>query len=157
MATLVELRQRLEPLQKRDRIYEIALRTAKRFEAYLIDLNQIQLSKGQNIFGELIGVYSQATEDRAKTEDTRRPKIAGQNYNFEWTGELFDGMKVRLTSDFLEIFSTADHTDLVVAKFSNIFGEEALFGLTPESLSEFVERITPDIQKEVCEALNLRS
>lgn len=134
------------------------LRISNKFGAYLIDLNQIQLSQGKNIFGEVIGTYSKWTEEIASTEDTRQPKIAGENYNFEWTGELFDKMYVKLRRDRLEIFSKAPHAELVEATYSTLFGESAIFGLTEESLEDFAQnKLIPELQIWVRETLNLPS
>lgn len=156
MATLKEVHRNLQILSKKDEFYAEVLRVASRFGAYLIDLNQIQLSQGKNIFGDTIGVYSKATEERAKLEYTRQPKIAGEDFNFEWTGELFDGMYIKLTREYLEIYSSAPHTELVVATYSSLFGESAIFGLTEESLAEFVEeKLKPEMQKWVRGVLNL--
>lgn len=158
MATLVQISRNLQLLSRKDEFYGQVLRTAKRFEAYLVDLNQIQLSQGRDIFGNVIGQYSEATEEIASTENTRQPKIAGEDYNFEWTGELFDGMYVKLTSDYLEIFSTAPHASLVVATYSNLFGENVLFGFTEESLVDFTtKKLIPEIQKWVREILDLQN
>lgn len=154
MPTLRELSNRVKPLKRRARLYRIALQIASRFEAYLIDLNQLQLSQGKDIFGQVVGTYSEATEAIASQEFTRQPKVAGRPYNFEWTGELFDGMKVKFTNSYIMIFSTAPHADEVVAKFSGAFSERSLFGLSDEHLKEFVsEKILPDFKKEILDAI----
>jgi len=132
------------------------LRAASRFEAYLVDLNQIQLESGLNIRGEVIGTYSAATEQIADREGTVEPKNAGSAYNFQWTGELFAGMFVTFTSEYIEIFSRAPHAELVREKYSTLFGENVIFGLTQESLIEFVElKLLPEIRKYVCQTLNI--
>lgn len=102
-----------------------------------------------------MGVYSEKTEELAAREFTRQPKIAGRPYNFEWTGDLFDGMKAKFTNSEIEIFSTAAHADEVVAKFSGTFGDETLFGLTEAHFKEFTsKKILPDLQKELLNALS---
>ena len=156
MSTLVQVRQRLKPLRTKARVYKIALQISKRFEAYLIDLNQIQLSRGVGIFGESLGTYAEATESFAEGENTRQSKTAGDNYNFEWTGALFDGMYIRFTSQHFEIFSRGATTPLVIDKFSDIFGEQVLLGLTKESLSEYVnDKLIPEMQNEICRQLEI--
>lgn len=100
-----------------------------------------------------MGQYSEKTEQIASQQYTRQPKVAGRDYNFEWSGELFDGMQVRFTKEYIEIFSTADHADEVVAKFSGSFGDELFFGLTTAHMEEFVSKIRPDIVVEIKKTL----
>ena len=156
MATLAQISQNLQLLRNKQSFYDEVLRIAARFEAYLIDLNQIQLTEGKNIRGETIGTYSKATEAIAAQESTRESKNAGENYNFQWTGELFDGMYLRITSEYLEIFSTAPHATIVSETYGNIFGENAIFGLTEAHLIEFVrDKLMPEVQRYVWKTLNL--
>lgn len=55
-------------------------------------LQDKQLGKGLNPQDAIIGRYSKATEAFAKIERPRKPKKAGEPYNFEWTGGFFDLM-----------------------------------------------------------------
>ena len=156
MATLVQVRQRVKTLNKRATFYKNVLRIAKRFEAYLIDLNQSNLSEGRDIFGQVVGQYSEKTEEIASREFTKQPKVAGRNYNFEWSGDFFAGMRLRLTADYIEFISVTSEAPLVLAKFSNIFGEQILLGLSEKDLDEFVKsKLIPELQKYTCEVLNL--
>lgn len=156
MATLEQVSRNLQPLKSRNEIYRIVLQASSKFEAYLVDLNQIQLSRGLNIFGQPIGVYSEATEEIAATESTREPKIAGQPYNFEWTGDLFDGMTVRFTPEFFEIFSTDSKYDLIITTYSGFFSENSVFGLTQEHLSEFIQqKLLPELRDYIWKAMDL--
>ena len=158
MATLVQLKERTNLLKNKSKFTKLVLRTAFKFEAYLVDLNQIQLSNGLNIQGQVIGQYAKATEEIAKTESTREPKIAGDPFNFEWTGKLFDGMRIRLTAKALIFYSTDPKADLVTAKYGDIFSESVIFGLTQESLVDFMEnKFIPAMQQEICVALGLTS
>lgn len=156
VGTLVQLRARIQLLNRRPEFYEMVLQIAIRFEAYLLDLNRIQLSRGEDIFGNVVGQYSRNTQNIAATENTRQPKIEGQNYNFEWSGELFDGMFMRLSGDTIEVFSTAPHTEEVIARYSGFFGDNTLLGFQDSSKIEFVrEKLLPETRKWVCEILNL--
>lgn len=156
MTKLQQLSQSLKALQKRGNIYRITLRATKKFEAYLIDLNQIQLSQGISIFGNVVGQYSEKTEERARTENTRQPKIAGQNYNFEWTGQFFDGMKIRFTGDYLEFISTAGDAEVILDSYANLFGEQVLLGLTTQNLDDFLQqKLIPELNREICSILDL--
>ena len=146
----------LKVLRNKDLFYAEVLRIAGQFEAYLVDLNQIQLSQGRNISGEIIGTYAAATEAIAASQNTRRPKSAGTPYNFEWTGDLFDGMRIRVTSEYVEIFSTAPHAEILTETYGDVFGENSIFGLTEENLAEFVRtKLSPEVQNYVWNALNL--
>lgn len=134
MATVVQLRQRLELLRNRDYIYGIFFEVVKRFEAYLVDFNQIRLEEGQDIFGNVFGRYSRTSELEYLFGNPKpvKPKIAGQPYNFQWTGGLFQGMKIEIFSDRAEFTSTDSKTPELVAKYKDMFGlqkedfEEAL-------------------------------
>jgi len=156
MATLPELAKRVKALKRRKAFYKNVLRIAKRFEAYLIDLNQLNLSQGRDIFGEIIGTYSQATEEIAKTEFTVRPKVAGRNYNFEWSGEFFRGMRLKISAEYIEFISVSEESPLILAKFSNIFGEQVVLGLSEDAIAEFAQdKLIPELQKYTWEALGL--
>lgn len=156
MAKLQQLNQNLKALQKRRRLYGIALRIAERFEAYLIDLNQLQLSQGTNVFGRVIGTYSEATEERAKNEFTVEPKIAGQNYNFQWSGDFFGGMRIKFTESYLEFIGTSGETDEILATFSRSPADQDLLGLTEQNLDEFLrDKLIPEFNNEICTILGL--
>ena len=94
----------------------------KRLESFIIDLNQLQLSNNQNIFGASLGVYSEKTQKIAEQESTREPKIAGRPYNFQWTGELFDGMYLIFTDNTADIFSKDPKAAFIEDKYGDIFG-----------------------------------
>ncbi|MEL4307430.1 hypothetical protein [Joostella sp. CR20] len=57
-------------------------------------IKEDQLSEGKDSSGKVVGRYSRATEQFASDpyNTPRQPKEAGQPYNFEWTGGLFDNM-----------------------------------------------------------------
>ncbi len=156
MADLQRVRKNLATLRKRDAIWKIVLRILKRYEAYLIDLNQIQLSNNKNILDQSIGEYKLSTQLIASSQFTRQPKIAGQGYNFEWSGDLFDGMRIRVTNSYVEIYSTASHANEVEDKFSGVSGNSLLFGLTEPSKAELIAKIIlPELRKEVCAILEI--
>lgn len=135
MATAVQLRTRLEPLRDRDTVYGLFFDVVKSFEAYLIDLNQIRLEEGHDVFGDLTGRYKRSTELESLFGDGPRPirpKTEGEPYNFQWTGGLFDGMFIEIFGDRAEFTSRDSKTPELVAKYGDIFGlqgqdlEEAL-------------------------------
>lgn len=150
MGTLQQLRTNLRPLTRRSEIEKIAFEALKSLEGFIVDLNQIQLSNNQDIFGASLGVYSPATEEIARSENTREPKIAGQPYNFEWTGELFDGMYLVFTNNTAEIFSKDPKAAFLESKYGEIFG------LNDDNRTELVkDKLTPLVLEVICKRLEL--
>lgn len=150
MGTLLQLSKNLRPLKSRKEIERMAFGVLKRLESFIIDLNQLQLSNDQNIFGASLGVYSPKTEEIAKTQNTRQPKIAGQPYNFEWTGELFDGMYIIFTTNTADIFSRDPKAAFIEDKYGDIFG------LTEEHKTELVtQKVLPLLTELIWQRLQL--
>lgn len=107
----------------------------KRFQNILLNLQKKRLNEGQNIFGNTIGVYSPATEEIARQENPRKPKIAGEPFNFEYTGGFFDGMKAIFSGDEVTFTSSDSKTSLITEKWDNIFGQ------SDEDLQSFVSKV----------------
>ena len=153
MANLLQVRQRVQALNSKEVVYGILFEVVKRFEAYLIDFNLIQLEAGRNIRNELLGTYSRATEIEALLGDGPRPirpKVEGEPYNFQWTGGLFDGMRLVVENNTATFTSTDSKTPLLVEKYGDIFG------LTPENLAEAVkDRLFPAFTEEIRKRLQL--
>lgn len=74
-------------------------------------LQDNQLSKGYDSSGAIVGTYFWKTEYIHAKDPHNRPrtqKVKGQPYNFEWSGEFFDSMNIKIdtvSSDF-DIFSS---------------------------------------------------
>ena len=152
MATAVQLRARLEPLKDRETVYGLFLDVVKSFEAYLIDLNQIRLEEGQDIFGDEIGRYSRTTELAAKFSQIKpiQPKKLGEPYNFQWTGGLFDGMYIDIFPDRAQFTSRDSKTPELIAKYGD------MFGLQPQDLEESLrEKLYPGFMKLIRNQLGL--
>lgn len=125
MGTVLSLKKRLETLNNREKVYGLFFGVVKRFEAYLIDLNLIRLEEGQDVTGKVTGTYSRATELESLFGAGPRPikpKIQGQPYNFQWTGGLFDGMKINLFGDRAEFTSTDSKAPELIARYGELFG-----------------------------------
>lgn len=152
MGSLAQLSQKLRPLRSRSNLYQIVFDLVRRYENVFVNLQKQQLSQGQDIFGNTIGEYSQLTEQIAQLENPRKPKIAGEPYNFEWTGNFFDGIRLEVRRD-TAIFSSSDSkTPLLVAQYGDIFG------LSDENLTEVVSRVLlPALQFRICEVLGLNA
>lgn len=108
-------------------IGEIALEA----DDFVIFLQQEQLKQGKNEDNKTIGVYTPYTEEIASNyqeygvEKPIRPKIAGEQYNFEWTGRYFKGMfiKVFLNNNFsIEIDSKVPYADELEKKYKKLLG-----------------------------------
>jgi hypothetical protein len=57
----------------------------------IIEVNQKELREGKNFVGQTVGLYAKSTELISKESPTpNQPKIAGQPYNFDWSGNLFE-------------------------------------------------------------------
>jgi len=91
-----------------------------------------QLSKGKNSYGQPLawekgtGYYKPTTQNYAKLFGAATPKTPGAPYNFQWTGDTFDSMGLRLTTKSYEIFSIDGKQKLL----ESIYGE--IFDLTKE-------------------------
>jgi len=72
----------------------------------IINLNADRLTEGKNIDEIVVGTYSYFTQELARESNPLKPKIAGQPYNFVWTGNLFDGMFIQILNGMLEVNST---------------------------------------------------
>ena len=147
MATVLQVRERLGPLLSRETVYGILFDVIRSFEAYLVDLNLIQLEKGEDIFGKVVGTYSKATELESlfgSGPRPRREKREGQPYNFEWTGGLFDGFTLEITGTTATFTSRDSKTPLLQEKYGEIFG------LQDENLQEAIrEKIGPAFIKNI--------
>lgn len=87
-------------------------------------LKDEQLGLGKDSKGRIIGRYSTATEIFASDPQNRprKPKQAGQPYNFEWTGETFDSMFLHFESkDSYSLFSSDEKALFLQGKYGNIF------------------------------------
>lgn len=120
---------------------------------YIISvLQDNQLALGKDSTGAIVGTYSWATnvffnigENRARSSG--QPKEAGEPYNFEWTGEFFDSMTVRVNSaeKGFDIYSTTGKDRFLEKEFNS-----ELTRLTPEN-NELINRtvIEPYVAKQI--------
>lgn len=135
MATIVQFRRNLRRIANA-KYLELALFTEiKRFENLFLRAQKEQLNEGVSYKGKVFGEYSFATEQIAKERNTRKPKIAGEPFNFEDTGGFFDGMTLEVFEDRAEFWSTDSKTPLLVTKYKD------LFGLDPERFAQIFNRV----------------
>ena len=150
MATIAEFQQRLSRIASKKSLELILFTEIKRHEKIFVRYNKEQLSKGENNEGEIIGTYTEATEEMAADDNPRQPKIAGQPYNFEYTGGLFDGFELRVFEDNAYFFSTDSKTPELVSQY------KGLFGLQEDNLREIIKTvIIPAFVFQIRKELNL--
>ena len=130
--------------------YDVAVKNAEKIIKILQDE---QLGIGLNSFGSSLsfsqgnvsgdGTYTEWTEQIANHESTRKPKQAGDVYNFEWTGSTFDSMILKADdSGEYQILST----DGKMRMLEGLYGK--IFDLTPQH-NEYVNEviIKPELYK----------
>lgn len=131
----------------------ILLNSFRKFDKEIVSLNKEQLSQGEDNEGNLFGRYSPATQSIANSplnEQPRQDKVAGQPYNFEWTGGLFDGMYLLSTEKSVEVWSRDSKTRVLNIEYPG------LFGLNPQNLSLIIEKyVYPAFMLEIRTQLRL--
>jgi len=107
----------------------------------IVKLNKTQLSKGKDSEGFLLGTYAVLTEDIARNYryyDVPKPitdKIAGQPYNFEWTGGFFNSIIAK--EEGLSIVIEGGSVDLLAKFGDDILGLDTLnFKIVEELICE---------------------
>jgi len=125
----------------------------------ILILQDKQLGKGLNSFGSNLsfnqgkysgdGYYSEWTEFIANNESTRKPKKAGDAYNFQWSGSTFDSMFLKTDDGGTFDIMTRDGKQRLL---ETLYGE--IFDLTPEH-NEYVNEviIKPQLYKYILEHL----
>lgn len=132
MATLAQFEKRLAVLVNRDSLHTILFDSIRRTEKIAISLNKQQLNEGYGSDDKTLGVYSLATQNWQRDYIPRKPKIAGQPYNFEDTGSFFDGFYLDFRDGTVEFWSSDEKTPFLVEKYGN------LFGLDDNNLSNYI-------------------
>jgi len=116
-------------------------------------LTDEQLGLGLDAKGKVIGRYSKATESYAADPDNRprQPKIAGEPFNFEWTGGLFDELYLTFDSkDSYTLFSYDAKASFLKDTYGDIFD----FTEAHNYRINF-EIILPELDKKLTQKLNL--
>lgn len=132
MANLVQFRQRLKRINNPKYLELVVFTNIKKLESIFIKAQKEQLNKGEDSKGQVFGTYSPATERIAKDENTRKPKKAGEPYNFEYYGDFFDSMVLDVFENSASFFSDDPKTEELIKRY------KGLFGLQPETLYEII-------------------
>lgn len=92
-------------------------------------LKEEQLSEGIDSSGRVVGTYSYLTQQYADEElqasggrTPRKDKAAGQPYNFEWTGSLFDNFYLHFEDkESFSLFSADEKAKFLEREYGDIF------------------------------------
>lgn len=143
MATILEQIKRLERLNEAEITKQLFL-AVKKAEDKFIAFNKLQLSEGKNALGVEVGKYKVRTQTIADLFEPKpiKPKEAGSPYNFQWSGDFFDGFKLGINGDEATILSNALGSDDKL----HFLTSNNLFGLNDENLAKVIkEEILPFI------------
>jgi hypothetical protein len=136
--TEIDLRfKKLKELTTLKLWYDSLDERVKEFIIHLVQYAQLY-SRGIDENGQIIGTYSQLTEE------INPEKIAGTPYTFKDTGEFFKSFTVRPLSEGFIIdaddvkYGFVRSGDSIVPKITKLFDEygERIIGLTDESMDE---------------------
>lgn len=122
MGNLSELQKGLQLLSGSDHLLKLLFEAVRATEKVALSLQKQQLSEGYDNKNRLIGTYTKTTEKLAEGTNPRQPKIAGEPYNFQDTGGLFDDMLLIFEGDNVIFYSEDPKTELLVDKYQNLFG-----------------------------------
>lgn len=143
LANLEQIKNEI-PIWIRDAIFENA-------ELIINILQDNQLSKGKDSSGTIVGKYSWTTDyfyNKGQNK-ARQPKTKGEAYNFEWHGEFFDSMNIKVNSveQGFDIFSSTGKDKFLEKTFRT-----ELTKLTKEN-NDWVNKniIEPYISKKIME------
>ena len=104
-------------------------------ENEFIKMNTAQFDEGLGSDGKILnntnpifdGRYSLFTQIQAEKKPAIAPKIAGELYNFAWTGDFLSGLQLEIRPNAVQfdIFSTGTGTgdkSIFFAGYTNLFG-----------------------------------
>lgn len=112
-------------------------------------LKELQLGEGIGSDGNIVGRYKKITDEWASSPWNKKPrksKIAGDPFNFEWTGKFFDGMKLAAYSDGFNIFSIDGKQRLLEQQYGEL---TKLTDKNNEMINNDI--ILPELQKYILE------
>ena len=103
----------------------------------IVNLNKINLSKGLNSLGKLVGKYSPFTAAWTKKFKPNKPKIAGTNYNFDWTGAFINGIFITYENNKVKFFSRG----MGLSKKTRFIKNNKLLGLGKSKIKSINNKI----------------
>jgi hypothetical protein len=138
---LIKMKSKLEKLGQ--------LAVMEKADFIIFTLTERQLALGLNSKGSVAGTYADYTALKASDpyNKPRRPKVRGQNWNFDWSGQLFETMQVKAKADSFSIYSSVGKGKFLEKEF----GQE-LMTLTDENNKMINETvILPYLYKYILE------
>lgn len=155
MATIPQIRKKISLIDPK-RLEELVFEIIKQHEKTLVSLNKQQLSDGRDTNERLLGTYSRATEIDALYRSQgiregippRKPKIEGEPYNFEDTGDFFDHFFLKVNNREAVFGSTGEATDELLRKFPDIFGLDQ-YNLTNVIHNTLKPRLIEQVRKQL--------
>ena len=149
MATLQEQLSKAKRIQP-NRLQNDLFKFIRSIEKELLDKNKNQIQENsQDIFGNPIGFYSQATEVISKGKKKKGEPFSGVD-----TGDFFKGFYMQEVSGVLRFSSTDPKTNKILN--SNNWLSNELFGLSDENLKEIIKhRLLPFFVNNIREKLDL--
>ena len=116
----------------------------KKVEGQAIKANKLQLVKGENVEGDIVGNYAKTTQAFADRDGIYAPKKFGDPYNFTWSENFFGGFKLALGNNHVTLFSTG----IGSGDKKEFLTTNNLFGLNDENLKLIIQQeIIPFINK----------
>jgi len=151
MATLLEQINNLKKLSPSEIEKQLFL-AVKKSEAEFIKLNKGQLAQGKNAEDKIVGEYSPFTEVFADRDGIATSKTPGSPYNFQWSGDFYDGFSLSVTGTEATIFSTG----IGSGGKKEFLTTNNLFGLNNENLAKVIkDEIIPFINNFARTTLNI--
>jgi hypothetical protein len=142
MGTVKELLNKLKGVN----INSLTATVIKENQNQIVQVNQIALDKGENYLGQTVGLYSKSTELISKESPTpNQPKIAGQPYNFDWSGNLLERMFITYSNAKIKFDSRGkgDNEKQLFVSVNRLLGVDE----KGEKIINF-EIVLPDLQKK---------
>jgi len=137
MVNIFEYNRKLAPLNKTS-LNRMLKESVLEQKNLILDLQKIQLEKGEGDKGEVIGYYSEATELISGGR-----KRAGDPYDFQDTGSFFRRMFVKVVTrpKFIVVIDSKDpKTDELEMKYGGLFGQ-TLLGIQDKNKDEIIIKI----------------
>mgnify|MGYP003636399037 FL=1 len=119
-------------------------KVVKRSSKEIIELNKVNLSKGLNSYGTVVGRYSFFTLRYAKLLKPKKPKQVGGLYNFYWTGRFIKGIFITYIDNKI-VFKSKGMGYIRKSRFIN---DNKLLGVTEKQSSDINYKIlSPKLQQ----------
>jgi hypothetical protein len=149
---LFQFQENLQKLNNQVKLEKILFGLIKQYEAQIVAYQKQQLSKGEDNEGNIIGYYKPATQEIADyaIPQPRADKQSGSPFNFEWTGDFFDGMYLLSDDKSAEVWSRDSKTSLLNIEYSE------LLGLQDDNLDKVIKGLVyPVFMDEIRKTLDL--